>query len=338
MSAFIRLISRVKSYKNLFIASIISNILLSVFTVAIIPLLIPFFQMLFEKSVPVSSPPVTNDLDLWINYYLSTLIADVGKTKALMLVCGTMIVVFFLKNLFRYLALYFMAPVRNGIIYDIRKELFNKFLELPLSFYSGEKKGKLLSGMTTDVQEIEWSILNVLEAIFKAPIIMVGSIFFMIYISPQLTLFVLFLLLFTAVIIGGISKNLKKQSSIVQEKVGELTSTLEETIGGIRIIKGFGAENYQAKKFGAENIGFKDILTRLLWRRDMSAPLSEFLGITVVTVLLYYGSILVFDDLLQPETFFTFVFAFYQVIEPSKSFASAYYLSLIHISEPTRPY
>ena len=325
MSAFIRLISRVKSYKNLFIASIISNILLSVFTVASIPLLIPFFQMLFEKSVPVSSPPVTNDFDLWINYYLSTLIADVGKTKALMLVCGTMIVVFFLKNLFRYLALYFMAPVRNGIIYDIRKELFNKFLELPLSFYSGEKKGKLLSGMTTDVQEIEWSILNVLEAIFKAPIIMVGSIFFMIYISPQLTLFVLFLLLFTAVIIGGISKNLKKQSSIVQEKVGELTSTLEETIGGIRIIKGFGAENYQAKKFGAENIGFKDILTRLLWRRDMSAPLSEFLGITVVTVLLYYGSILVFDDLLQPETFFTFVFAFYQVIEPSKSFASAYY-------------
>ena len=325
MSAFIRLISRVKSYKDLFIASIISNILLSVFTVASIPLLIPFFQMLFEKSVPVSSPPVTNDLDLWINYYLSTLIADVGKTKALMLVCGTMIVVFFLKNLFRYLALYFMAPVRNGIIYDIRKELFNKFLELPLSFYSGEKKGKLLSGMTTDVQEIEWSILNVLEAIFKAPIIMVGSIFFMIYISPQLTLFVLFLLLFTAVIIGGISKNLKKQSSIVQEKVGELTSTLEETIGGIRIIKGFGAENYQAKKFGAENIGFKDILTRLLWRRDMSAPLSEFLGITVVTVLLYYGSILVFDDLLQPETFFTFVFAFYQVIEPSKSFASAYY-------------
>ncbi|MBK8547588.1 MAG: ABC transporter ATP-binding protein [Saprospiraceae bacterium] len=325
MSAFIRLISSVKSYKNLFIASSISNILLSVFTVASIPLLIPFFQMLFEKSVPVSSPPVTNDLDLWINYYLSTLIADVGKTKALMLVCGTMIVVFFLKNLFRYLALYFMAPVRNGIIYDIRKELFNKFLELPLSFYSGEKKGKLLSGMTTDVQEIEWSILNVLEAIFKAPIIMVGSIFFMIYISPQLTLFVLFLLLFTAVIIGGISKNLKKQSSIVQEKVGELTSTLEETIGGIRIIKGFGAENYQAKKFGAENIGFKDILTRLLWRRDMSAPLSEFLGITVVTVLLYYGSILVFDDLLQPETFFTFVFAFYQVIEPSKSFASAYY-------------
>lgn len=309
----------------MFIASIVSNILLSVFTVASIPLLIPFFQMLFEKSVPVTAPPATNDIDLWINYYLSTLISEVGKINALMLVCGAMIVVFFLKNLFRYLALYFMAPVRNGIIYDIRKELFDKFLELPLSFYSGEKKGKLISGMTTDVQEIEWSILNVLEAIFKSPIIMVGSIFFMVYISPQLTLFVFFLLLFTAVIIGGISKNLRKQSSIVQEKVGELTSTLEETIGGIRIIKGFGAENYQAKKFGTENTGFKNILTKLLWRRDLSAPMSEFLGITVVTVLLYYGSILVFDDLLQPETFFTFVFAFYQVIEPSKSFASAYY-------------
>ncbi|MFZ1703833.1 MAG: ABC transporter transmembrane domain-containing protein, partial [Saprospiraceae bacterium] len=284
MSAFFRLISRVGNYKRQFTASIISNILLSLFTVISIPLLIPFFQMLFDKSSPVVTPPLTNDIDLWVNYYLSSLIASVGKIKALMWVCGIMVAVFFFKNLFRYLALYFMAPVRNGIIYDLRAELFNKFLELPLGFYSNEKKGKLLSGMTTDVQEIEWSILNVIEAVFKAPIIMIGSIFFMVYISPQLTGFVVILLAFTAIIIGSISKNLKKESSKVQEKVGELTSTLEETIGGIRIIKGFGAESYQAGKFKQENSSFKTILTKLLWRRDMSAPMSEFLGITVVTV------------------------------------------------------
>lgn len=325
MNAFFRLIARVKNYKSRFILSIVSNILLSVFTVVSIPLLIPFFQMLFQKSIPVTSPPTTNDIDLWVNYYLSLWISEHGKTQALIAVCALIVVVFFFKNLFRYLALYFMAPVRNGIIFDIRRELFDKFLELPLSFYSQEKKGKLLSGMTTDVQEIEWSILNVIEAIFKAPIIMAGSIFFMVYISPPLTGFVFFLLLFTAIIIGGISKTLRKQSHKVQERVGEITSTLEETIGGIRVIKGFGAEAYQAGKFNHENNGFRTILTQLLWRRDLSAPMSEFLGVTVVTVLLYYGSMLVFNNQLQPETFFTFVFAFYQVIEPSKSFSTAYY-------------
>jgi subfamily B ATP-binding cassette protein MsbA len=325
MSAFFRLIARVGRYKRHFTLSILSNILLSVFTVVSIPLLIPFFQMLFEKNVPVTEPPTTHAIDQWVNYYLSMMIQEVGKINALMWVCGIMIIVFFIKNVFRYLATYFMAPVRNGIIYDLRKELFDKFLDLPLSYYSTEKKGKLLSSMTTDVQEIEWSILNVIDAIFKSPIIIAGSIFFMIYISPQLTAFVAILLVFTAFIIGGISKNLKKESGKAQEKVAELTSTLEETIGGIRIIKGFGAEKHLSKRFEQENSSFRNILTALIWRRDLSSPLSEFLGITVVTFLLYYGSVLVFEDKLQPETFFTFVFAFYQVIEPSKTFATTYY-------------
>jgi ABC-type multidrug transport system fused ATPase/permease subunit len=325
MSAFFRLIARVGRYKRHFTLSILSNIMLSVFTVVSIPLLIPFFQMLFEKNVPVTEPPTTHAIDQWVNYYLSMMIQEVGKINALMWVCGIMIIVFFIKNVFRYLATYFMAPVRNGIIYDLRKELFDKFLDLPLSYYSTEKKGKLLSSMTTDVQEIEWSILNVIDAIFKSPIIIAGSIFFMIYISPQLTAFVAILLVFTAFIIGGISKNLKKESGKAQEKVAELTSTLEETIGGIRIIKGFGAEKHLSKRFEQENSSFRNILTALIWRRDLSSPLSEFLGITVVTFLLYYGSVLVFEDKLQPETFFTFVFAFYQVIEPSKTFATTYY-------------
>ena len=179
--------------------------------------------------------------------------------------------------------------------------------------------------MTTDVQEIEHSILNAIDAVFKSPIIITGSIFFMIYISPQLTAFVGVLLIFTVIIIGGISRNLKKKSGKAQEKVAELTSTLEETIGGIRIIKGFGAEKHQYAKFQHENSGFKNMLISLIRRRDLSGPLSEFLGITVVTVLLYYGSILVFDGKLQPETFFTFVFAFYQVIDPSKTLSSTYY-------------
>ncbi|MBK8622828.1 MAG: hypothetical protein IPN79_13990 [Saprospiraceae bacterium] len=252
------------------------------------------------------------------------MIQDVGKINALMWVCGIMIIVFFIKNVFRYLATYFMAPVRNGIIYDLRKELFDKFLDLPLSYYSTEKKGKLLSSMTTDVQEIEWSILNVIDAIFKSPIIIAGSIFFMIYISPQLTAFVAILLVFTAFIIGGISKISKR----VRKSAGKSRRTHQypgRNHWGIRIIKGFGAEKHLSKRFENENDSFRNILTALIWRRDLSSPLSEFLGITVVTFLLYYGSVLVFEDKLQPETFFTFVFAFYQVIEPSKTFATTYY-------------
>ena len=325
MSAFFRLIARVGHYKKSFTFSILSNIMMSVFTVVSIPLLIPFFQMLFDKNVPVTMPPESNSIDLWVNYYLSSLIQSMGKMYALSWVCILMVFVFFIKNVFRYLSTYFLAPVRNGIIFDIRKELFEKFLELPLSFYSQEKKGKLISGMTTDVQEIEHSILNAIDAVFKSPIIITGSIFFMIYISPQLTAFVAILLVFTALIIGGISRNLKKKSGRAQEKVAELTSTLEETIGGIRIIKGFGAEKHQYAKFQHENSGFKNMLISLIRRRDLSGPLSEFLGISVVTVLLYYGSILVFDGKLEPETFFTFVFAFYQVIDPSKTLSSTYY-------------
>jgi len=325
MGGFNRLLARIKKYRKYFVLSIGSNIMLSIFTVFSIPLLIPFFQMLFESTPPVTSPPESGDINLWINYYLSDIVVQFGREHALIVVCLVMIGVFFLKNVFRYLALYFMAPLRNGIIYDIRKELFDKYLELPLSFYSNEKKGTLLSSMTTDVQEIEWSILNVIEVIFKSPIIMAGSIIFMLYVSPQLTLFVFVLMIFTVVVIGSISKTLKAESSKVQTKVGELTSTLEETLGGIRIIKGFRAESYQSNKFDNENVSFRNILTRLLWRRDLSGPISEFLGISVVTVLLWYGSLLVFEETLAPETFFAFVFAFYQVIEPAKSFASAYY-------------
>jgi ABC-type multidrug transport system fused ATPase/permease subunit len=325
MKGLQRLLSRIRNYRSYFIASIVSNIFLALFTVFSIPLLIPFFQMLFDRTPEKVMRPEDNDITAWISYYLSDLIQTYGKEHALILVCGIMIVVFFLKNLFRYLALYFMAPLRNGIIYDIRKELFSQYLRLPLSFYSSEKKGNLLSGMTTDVQEIESSILNFVEVIFKSPIIVFGSVVFMLYVSPQLTLFVFVLMIFTIVVIGNISRTLKKQSTQVQNSISAITTTTEETLGGIRVIKGFGAEAYQADKFDQENTYFRSVLTKLLWRRDLSGPTSEFLGITVVTILLWYGSLLVFEQQLMPETFFTFVFAFYQVIEPSKTFTAAYY-------------
>ena len=325
MEGIWKLLSRIRNYKKYFGLSILSNILLSFFTVISIPLLIPFFQILFDRTLTVAVQPDTNDISEWIKYYLSDFILEHGRSTALLVICSLLIIVFFLKNIFRYGTMYFMAPVRNGIMYDIRKQMYDKFLELPLSFYSNERKGVLMSAMTYDVQEIEWSILNVLDAVFKSPIIMAGSIFFMLYINVKLTLFVFVLIAFTSLIIGGISRSLRHKSGQAQDKIANLTSQLEETLGAVRIIKGFGAEEWQRSRFDKENEWYRNLLTRLLWRRDLSGPLSEFLGVSVVTVLLWYGSTLVFQNQLAPETFFAFVFAFYQVIEPAKSFATAYY-------------
>ena len=324
-SGFWRLMSRLKGYKKNVILAIVSNVLMAIFTVVSIPMIAPFFDILFSQEVVVVPKPENNNLSDNLDYLFSQLVINYTPQKALLIVIAAMLVVFFLKNLFRYLALYFMAPVRNGIIYDLRKQIFEKYIDLPLSFYSTEKKGDLMNRMTSDVQEIEWSILNTIEAIFKAPLIIVGSLTFMILVSPQLTLFVLVLIVFTAFIIGGISKTLKRSSFEVQTRLGRISSILEETLGGLRIIKGFNAQEYQSEKLEKANADYRNILTRLLWRRDLSSPLSEFLGIVVVSMLLWYGSALVFDKVLTPDLFFAFIFAFFQVIEPAKSFSSAYY-------------
>ena len=325
MNGFWRLISRIKDYKRSFVLSIISNIFYSIFTIISIPLLVPFFTILFERSTPDPVLPKGTNLMEWIKYYISFLINEHGKQSALLYVCLALIVVFFLKNLFRYSAQYFITPMRYGIIYDLRKKLFQKYLDLPLSFYSNERKGGLLSSITVDVQEVEWSILSVIEAVFKSPVIMAGSIFYMIYISPQLTVFAFFLVIFAGIIIGKTVTSLKKNSENIQESMAILTSHVEETLGGLRIIKGFNAEAYQAGKFEKENGFFRDILIKVINRRDLASPVSEFLGVSVVTVLMWYGATLVFNAELEPETFFSFIFAFYQVIEPAKSFSSAYF-------------
>ncbi|MFZ1751021.1 MAG: ABC transporter ATP-binding protein [Saprospiraceae bacterium] len=325
MKGFWRLLSRIRDYRKDFILSVLCNILMAIFTVISIPLLIPFFQILFERIQSVPIQPSGLDINEWVKYYLSDMIVVYGKDTALVWVCISLIIVFLLKNVFRYYALYFMAPLRNGIIYDLRKQLYTKYLELPLSFYSNERKGALLSSMTVDVQEIEWSILSVIEAIFKAPIIMLGCIIFMLFISPSLTLFVLILVVFAGFIIGRIVTSLKQSSVDVQNQISNITAHVEETLGSLRIIKGFNAEQYQQNKFDIENTQFRQTLTNVIQRRDMAAPVSEFLGVSVITILMWYGSHLVFKNTLQPETFFAFVFAFYQVIEPAKSLSSAYF-------------
>lgn len=329
MSTFWKLFNRLGKYRFKVTGNILCNIMVAVFTVVSIPAIIPFFEILFEQ-VEYSTEPVELSLNAeslagWSRYQYSILIIEQGHQTALMYICITIVAIFFFKNVFRYLSLAFLVPVRNGIICDLRQGLYNKVLTLPMSYYTNERKGDLIARFSTDVQEVENSILNVVEVLVKSPLIIVGCIGFMLYVSPGLTLFVFVLILFTALIIGGISRTLKRNSALAQQKLGGIISTVDETIGGLKIIKGFGAQKFFNQHFQEQNQSFKNLLNRILWRRDLSSPLSEFLGIATVSVLLWYGSQQVFSDQLEPSTFFAFIFAFFSVIEPAKSFAKAYY-------------
>lgn len=316
-----------RPYRTPLLLNIFSNIMMALCMVISIPIIIPFFQILFGRVKPSPQPvpfSITN-IQTWLEYVFGELVETYSQEGALIIVCVTFVLIFLLKNIFRYLSVVFMAQVRNGIVRDIRDAVYKKYMHLPLAFFTRGKKGDLMSRISTDVQEIEYSILNVMESLFKEPIVIIGSITFMLFTSERLTLFVFVLIIFTAVIVGRISRNLKRQSKDVQQKLSGLMIHVEESLNGMRIIQGFNAQEYQQGRFSAINNSYKKLLTRIMYRRDLSSPLSEVLGITIVAVLLWYGSLLVFKGEIKPETFFAFLYAFFNVIAPSKSFSSAYY-------------
>lgn len=316
-----------RPYRTPLLLNIFSNIMMALCMVISIPIIIPFFQILFGRVKPSPQPvPFSiNNIQSWLEYIFGELVETYSQEGALIMVCVTFVLIFLLKNIFRYLSVVFMAQVRNGIVRDIRDAVYKKYMHLPLAFFTRGKKGDLMSRISTDVQEIEYSILNVMESLFKEPIVIIGSITFMMFTSERLTLFVFVLIIFTAFIVGRISRNLKRQSKDVQQKLSGLMIHVEESLNGMRIIQGFNAQEYQQGRFSAINNSYRKLLTRIMYRRDLSSPLSEVLGITIVAVLLWYGSLLVFKGEIKPETFFAFLYAFFNVIAPSKSFSSAYY-------------
>lgn len=324
-----KLWNHLKPYLGLVRLNILSNILMAFFTVVSIPAIIPFLRVLFNLQEKITVKPTlqfsTSSLLDYLNYWFSQVIDRYGSSRALIYACLGIIAIFLLKNMFRYLSLFFLAPVRNGVVADLRNALFRKLVSLPIGFFTEERKGDMLTRMSSDISEVEYSIMSMLESFFREPIIILGSILFMFYVSPSLTLFVFALILFTAFIIGGISRALKKKSLQAQNLLGSLMSIVEESLGGLRIIKAFNAENFQEERFDRENNQYRRLMNRILWRRDLASPLSEFLGIVVVAVLMWFGSRQVFNQSIGPETFIAFLFAFFNVINPAKAFSTAYY-------------
>lgn len=307
------------------------NILSVLFSLVSLTMVVPFLGLLFGTQELVTVKPVfefsVNSLSGTFYYYISSIIIEKGKVDALIFICILVVILFFLKNLFRYLAMYFLANVRNGAVKDIRNEVYNKILILPLSYYSEQKKGDLIARVTTDVQEVEWSIMTSLEMIFRDPLNIIIYIMTMMIMSPPLTLFVLLMLPVTGLLIGRIGKSLRKSSDKVQNKMGFILSVIEETISGLRIIKAFTAIGYSRNKFRTINDDYTRLMIRVYRKRDLAAPLSEFLGAVVLVTIMWYGGNLVLgaNASISPEVFVAYIVIFSQLIVPVKSFVTAMY-------------
>lgn len=335
MKSFYRIFGYIKKYKALAIFNVVFNILTIIFSLFSLVMLIPFLKLLFEHDIASEGvPPLPvsfqitklNDylMDIFSHHFVR-LIIEHGQMQVLVYVCIMVVIIFFFKNLFRYLALLMMAPIRNGVVRDIRKQMYSKILSLPLSYYSSEKKGNVMSRMTSDVQEIEYGVMSTLEVLFREPLTILMFLGTMLLFSVKFTLFVLIMILVIAVVVGGIGKTLKRTSKKGQEKLGELVSIIEESLGGLRIIKAFNAEAYQETKFYRENRSVFRLMTRIQRRKDLSSPLSEFLAIIILSVVLWFGGGLVLKEGMEAATFIAFMAIFSQLIPPAKNFSKAFY-------------
>jgi ATP-binding cassette, subfamily B, bacterial MsbA len=327
---YLRLLRYILPYRGRAIASVAFNLLTVVFSLFSLTMIVPFLNVLFSQERSYSLLPWSLSVKVLLNnfnYFLSDYISIHGEVRALSMISLLVVVLFLLKNLTRYLAMYFLVPVRNGVVHDLRRDLYSKLLALPLGYFTEERKGDIMARMTTDVQEVEWSIMNSLEAAFREPLNILIFLITMFTMSAQLTLFVLVLLPIAGLLIGRIGKSLRKKSAQAQGKTGELLSNLEETLGGLRIIHGFTAEERAKLRFGGLNRQLFKLMNRIGRRRDMASPLSEFMGALVLTVVMYFGGRLVLGEgaNLEPAEFIAFIAIFSQLIPPAKAITTAWY-------------
>ncbi len=335
MKKLLELLSFLKNYKLAAFLNVFFNLLSSLFSLFSISLAIPFLNLIFltkdeeyERYRNMAEPSFNFTVDSLaekFNYTFGNLILEDGKGAALIFLCGIIVLMFFFKNLFRYLAMYCIAIVRTGIIRDLRKAIYSKLMVLPLSYYSEEKKGDIISRMSSDVQEIEHTVLRSIEMLFKDPINIILFLSAMFVMSAKLSMFVIVLLPISGFIIGRTGKSLKRTARKGQSQIGSLISWIEESLMGLRVIKAFNAEPFASGRFNELNERFRQLLKRMYHKRDLASPLSEFLGVGTVVLVMWFGGGLVLSDDMEAAKFIGFILFFTQIISPSKSFTDAYF-------------
>ena len=291
-------------------------------------MVIPLLQLIFNQVPDVTERPAAGfsarTILEYLKYFLSNEKRIHGVETALIDVCVAIILVFFLKNLFRYLALRVLSPIRTGVMHDIREDIFRKLISLPLSYYSNERKGDLMSRMTDDVRGVEQSIFSMLEDTVIQPLTILMFLTWMLMLNMQLTLFALGMLGVVGVVIGGVGKTLKGKSLDIQETLGRAMSTVDESITGLRIIQGFSAESYQMKKFSETNRTLYNQGNRINRRFELSSPLTEFLAICVFSLVLWFGGRIVVSGQMDAASFIQLILTFALLIQPAKSFSTSY--------------
>jgi len=331
MKRFINIVGLIKPYWFYAALNVVFNILSAFFALFSFIMAIPFLKILFktQEMVDTAVPFALKmeSLQHNFNYILSKIVTEHGGGSALMLVSILVIIMALLKTGFKFLANYYIAPVRVGVVKDIRNRVYRKILRLPMSFFSESRKGDVISRAGMDVNEVEASVMSSLEMVFRDPITIIVFLIYMFILSYQLTLVSLVLLPLSGIFIGRLGKNLRKKSLRAQTQQGWILSLLEETLSGIRIVKAFNAEKKVTRKFEETNKAFTDTVTKVYRRRFLASPLSEFLGTVVMMVLMYAGGMIVLNQTsaLSSEAFIAYLIVFSQIITPAKGFSTGYY-------------
>lgn len=323
----------VAKYPKLIFAYFSFNVLSNLFSVISLGLLSPFLLLIFKKQNTLGAVSENTNFFSGLNpvnqlkkYLFEVVQTPDGDIKALAVICILILSFIILKNIFLYLSIYFLTPIRNRIVNDMRTGMYKKILVLPVGYFNDQRKGDIMSRLTNDLSDVESSVVNLLETLFREPVTILLFFGYMIILSPQLTLFLILFLPVAGLVIGRIGRSLKRQSTQAQEKLGAILSTIEETLGGIRVIKAFNAEKRQYRKFDVQNEELLDMKNKVNRRRDLASPVSEVLGIAAVVCVLWYGGRLVLrNSFLDPGDFLAYILIFSQVIQPLKSLSAASY-------------
>ena len=319
-------------YKVYAVLNIVSNLFYAIFSTLAMISLFPMLKVLFKNTDPVNEKPVWQGItkaqdyaENYLNYYVTQQV-DEGPQTVLLYMVLLVITMFLIKNFFNYLAMFFITFLRNGIIRDIRDALYKKCLELPIAYFSEKRKGDTMSRITTDVTEIQVSFLSILVILVRDPLTILFTIFAMVLISWELSIFVFIFIPITGFIISLVGKSLKRKSNRVQKEQGYFLSVLEETLTGLKIIKSFNANDQFDKRFRESTERYFNFSNKLINRQNLASPLSEFLGITAIAALLWYGGRMVLvEETLNAGLFITYMALSYQILTPAKTISKASY-------------
>lgn len=332
MKRFSTILFYLRDQKGNILLYLIFILLSIIFSLVSLAMLAPFLQLLFGQEEGVRVLPEatfsSKYIILLLKYGLTTLIDNYGKTSALAAICITVIASILFKNLFLYLSYRIMIPLRNRVMTRLRDDMYAKVLKLPIGFFTEQRKGDIMSRMSNDMNEIEWSIISTLEGLIRDPLTILIILFSLIFLSPMLSLVVVVLLPVTGFIIGRVSRKLKKQSNQAQEQQGLILSILDETITGLRVVKSFNAEKLLNNRFFKSSNLLHTLRVKMAFRKDLASPLSEFMGVLVLSCLLWIGGGWVLEQEkygLTAGAFITYIVFFTQIINPAKALSTAFY-------------